>query len=226
MMLPHEVTGVLVFAIWVTTLLGWTLGLHWEATHQTDARRGEIEVERAERAAQGPAPLWHRAWAVAAPAICVIVPGLLVVDALVVPIEPLRASWLTYAGPFAIWLQLLGVTIALAGVVILLWLGRVLAVRVYRRAAHERELLTTGIYTYIRHPFYLHFFLLPIGLALLTLNAAMLIVLMAYVTYEGPFLPTKWMRDEEAEMLERHGDTYAAYMARTGRLLPRLRRVR
>jgi protein-S-isoprenylcysteine O-methyltransferase Ste14 len=34
------------------------------------------------------------------------------------------------------------------------------------------------------------------------------------------------MRDEEAEMLERHGDTYAAYMARTGRLLPRLRRVR
>jgi len=116
------------------------------------------------------------------------------------------------------------VACAAAGLVILFWVGRILAVNVYRKATEERELLQSGIYAYIRHPFYLHFLLLPTGLLLLTLNPFMLVVLLAYLTLDGPVLPSTWMRDEERELAGRHGPTYDAYHERTGRWLPRLRR--
>jgi protein-S-isoprenylcysteine O-methyltransferase Ste14 len=51
-----------------------------------------------------------------------------------------------------------------------------------------------------------------------------LVVLLAYLTLDGPVLPSTWMRDEERELAGRHGPTYAEYHERTGRWLPRIRR--
>lgn len=221
-MLPPEVTQPLVSAILATMLLGWAIILRWENTHQTEARRQELEAERKAEATQPPSPPLQRAWVLTARVVMVAVPALFVIDHLVLPLDFLHWPWLVYDGPFAAWLQLIGLAFAVVGLVIMLWVGRILAVRVYRRAAHERKLLRTGIYAYVRHPFYLHFFLLPIGLLLLTLNGLMLLFLVAYLTMDGPMLPTKWMRDEEQELLARHGNDYAEYLARTGRLLPPL----
>jgi protein-S-isoprenylcysteine O-methyltransferase Ste14 len=226
MIVPPEITGPIVMAILTSMLFGWALILRWENTHQTEARRRELESSRRAETTQAPPSLMQRAWTVAARIVMVAVPALFIIDATVGPLEWLRSPWLVYSGPFASWLQLVGIAFAGVGLAIMLWVGRKLAVEVYRKATHERDLLRTGIYAYIRHPFYLHFFLLPIGLLLLTLNGLMLLFLVAYLTMDGPTLPAKWMRDEEQELLERNGRAYADYMASTGRLLPRFRRRR
>ncbi len=223
-MLPRDDVAVLVLLISAAWLAGWILVSRWENTNHTEARRRELEAEREARASRGARPFAWRVWEIAARTLLVLVPTLFVVDGFGIPLGLLYAPSLTYVGPLALPLQVLGVACSAAGLVILFWVGRILAVNVYRKATEERELLQSGIYAYIRHPFYLHFFLLPIGLLLLTLNAGMLVVLFAYLTFEGPVLPSTWMRDEERELAGRHGQTYAEYHERTGRWLPRIRR--
>jgi protein-S-isoprenylcysteine O-methyltransferase Ste14 len=223
-MLPRDDVAVLVLLISAAWLAGWILVSRWENTNQTEARRRELEAEREARASRGARPLAWRAWEIGARAGLVLVPTLFIVDGFGVPLGLLYAPSLTYVGPLALPLQVLGVACAASGLVLLFWVGRILAVNVYRKAADERELLQGGIYAYIRHPFYLHFFLLPIGLLLLTLNPVMLVVLLAYLTLDGPVLPSAWVRDEERELAGRHGPTYAAYLERTGRWLPRIGR--
>jgi len=223
-MLPRDDVAVLVLLISAAWLAGWILVSRWENTNHTEARRRELEAEREARASRGARPFAWRVWEFGARTALVLVPTLFVVDGFVISFGLLYAPSLTYVGPLALPLQVLGVACAAAGLVILFWVGRILAVNVFRKATEERELLQSGIYAYIRHPFYLHFFLLPIGLLLLTLNPVMLVVLLAYLTFEGPVLPSTWMRDEERELAGRHGPTYAAYHERTGRWLPRIRR--
>ena len=224
MMLPRHDVAVLMLLISAAWLAGWILISRWENTNHTDARHRELEAEREARASRGARPLAWRLWEIGARTGLVLVPTLFVVDAFGVPLGLLYEPWLTYVGPLALPLQVLGVACAAAGLLLLFWVGRILAVNVYRRATDERELLQSGIYAYIRHPFYLHFVLLPIGLLLLTLNPVMLVVLLAYLTLDGPVLPSTWMRDEERGLAGRHGQTYAEYHERTGRWLPRIRR--
>ncbi len=222
-MLPRDDVAVLVLLISAAWFAGWILVTRWENTNHTEARRRELEAEREARASRGARPFAWRAWEIGARMGLVLVPTLFVVDGFGIPLGLLYAPLLTYVGPLALPLQVLGVACAAAGLVILFWVGRILAVHVFRKATEERELLQSGIYAYIRHPFYLHFLLLPIGLLLLTLNAVMLVVLFAYLTFEGPVLPSTWMRDEERELARRHGPTYADYHESTGRWLPRIR---
>jgi protein-S-isoprenylcysteine O-methyltransferase Ste14 len=223
-MLPRDDVAVLVLLISAAWLAGWILVSRWENTNHTEARRRELEAEREARASRGARPFAWRVWEIGARTGLVLVPTLFVVDGFGVPLGLLYAPSLTYVGPLALPLQVLGVACAAAGLVVLFWVGRILAVNVYRKAADERELLQGGIYAYIRHPFYLHFLLLPIGLLLLTLNPVMLVVLLAYLTLDGPVLPSTWMGDEERDLAARHGPTYADYLERTGRWLPRMRR--
>jgi protein-S-isoprenylcysteine O-methyltransferase Ste14 len=95
---------------------------------------------------------------------------------------------------------------------------------VYRRAVHERELMTTGLHRFVRHPFYIHFFLLPLGLFLLTLNYLALLILAAYTMLWRPALVTRWMREEDEDLRRRYGAEAEEYLRRTGRVFPRLRR--
>jgi protein-S-isoprenylcysteine O-methyltransferase Ste14 len=223
-MLARDDVAVLVLLISAAWMAGWILVTRWENTDHTEARRRELEAEREARASRGARPFAWRVWEIGARAVLVLVPSLFIVDGFGIPLGLLYAPSLTYVGPLALPLQILGVACAAAGLVLLFWVGRILAVNVYRKATDERELLLSGIYAYIRHPFYLHFLLLPIGLLLLTLNPVMLVVLLAYLTLDGPVLPSTWMRDEEGELAVRHGPTYAEYLERTGRWLPRIRR--
>lgn len=83
----------------------------------------------------------------------------------------------------------------------------------------EQQLVTKGIYRYIRHPIYASQWLWGI---------AQLLMLPNWVA--GPlgllcFLPVYLVRipREEQMMLEHFGEAYETYMQRTGRVLPRLR---
>lgn len=80
----------------------------------------------------------------------------------------------------------------------------------------QPELVTSGPYAFMRHPIYTGLILAMLGSAI-GVNiywALMLIPVSAYFIYSA--------RREEAVMLQLFSEQYAAYMARTGMLTPRL----
>ena len=81
------------------------------------------------------------------------------------------------------------------------------------------SLVTTGPYRLVRHPMYSAALVIDLGLALLSANwlvaGTMLLGLAVLVLGR--------VRDEERMMTDAYGDEYRDYMARTGRLMPRLR---
>lgn len=84
----------------------------------------------------------------------------------------------------------------------------------------EHRLVTEGIYGTIRHPIYAAVWLTVIAQALMIDNwfvglSGMVVYLPVYLTR----VPA-----EERMMLDRFGDAYRAYMARTGGIIPRLGR--
>jgi protein-S-isoprenylcysteine O-methyltransferase Ste14 len=216
--LPVEVVSVLAGAIWGLVGIFWIVIRRWERTGVTEARRKELESEGPE--AVSPA---IRAWRWVTVTITAAIPLLFVIDGFVDPIEILYAPEVSFfAGP-DLALQIVGIVLSAAGLAILIGVGRKLAVNVYRRAIGEREMMMTGVHRFVRHPFYIHFLLLPIGLRLLTLNYLALLVLAAYTTLWQPMTVVGWMRREEDDLRRRYGDEAEAYLSRTGRVFPRLR---
>ena len=80
----------------------------------------------------------------------------------------------------------------------------------------QPELVTSGPYAFIRHPIYTGLILAMLGSAMgvSVFYALPLVLVCAYFIYSA--------RGEEAVMLQLFPDQYAAYMARTGMLAPRL----
>jgi protein-S-isoprenylcysteine O-methyltransferase Ste14 len=217
--LPVEIVSVLVGTTWGLAAMSWSVILRWERTGVSEARRKELEGEGPETVSAG-----IRAWRLMTTAITIAIPLLFAVDGFVDRIEILYAPELSFfVGP-DLALQIVGIVLSAVGLAILIGVGRKLAVNVYRRAIDEREMMTTGVHRYVRHPFYIHFLVLPIGLFLLTLNLLALLVLAAYTTLWQPMTVVGWMRREEDDLRRRYGDEAEAYLSRTGRVFPRLRR--
>jgi protein-S-isoprenylcysteine O-methyltransferase Ste14 len=84
----------------------------------------------------------------------------------------------------------------------------------------QQTLTTQGVYASIRHPMYASQWLWGLAQALLLPNW------LAGFSGLVAFLPLYLVRvpKEERMMLDHFGDAYRAYCARTGRVLPRLRR--
>jgi protein-S-isoprenylcysteine O-methyltransferase Ste14 len=221
--LAIEVVALLFGSTWVLVGVFGAVILRWEKTGVTEARRRELEGERegSERLSVG-----IRVWRVVVTAVLVGMPLLFAIDGLVYRLGILYAPSLTFSlGPDLV-LQIAGIVLSAAGLALLIGLGRKLAVNVYRLAVHERELMTTGFHRYVRHPFYVHFFLIPVGSFLLSLNYLSLLLFFAYTMLWEPKPLTAWMREEEDEMRLRYGTEGEAYLQRTGRVFPRLRRPR
>ena len=93
-------------------------------------------------------------------------------------------------------------------------LGRNWSVSLKMRASHQ--LVTQGVYRYVRHPMYSSFLLMALAQLLLLPNwvggGAGLV--------GTAFLLLMRMRREETMMLERFGDAYRDYGARTARIIP------
>jgi protein-S-isoprenylcysteine O-methyltransferase Ste14 len=82
------------------------------------------------------------------------------------------------------------------------------------RASHQ--LITTGVYSYVRHPMYASIWLWGLAQALLLHN---FIAGFAQLVLFAPLYFIRVPR-EERMMLDRFGASYASYMKRTGRILP------
>ncbi|MCQ3975173.1 MAG: isoprenylcysteine carboxylmethyltransferase family protein [Anaerolineae bacterium] len=80
------------------------------------------------------------------------------------------------------------------------------------------QLITSGVYKYVRHPMYAAFWLWGVAQALLLPNWiagwSHLLTFSALYFWRVP--------DEEQMMLDQFGEAYQAYMNRTGRIIPRL----
>ena len=95
-------------------------------------------------------------------------------------------------------------------------LGRNWSVTLEVREAHV--LVTTGVYHLVRHPMYSSFFLLGLAQVLLLPNW---LAGAAGLLGAGLLFVFRVFREEQM-MLERFGDEYRSYMARTKRIIPAL----
>lgn len=83
----------------------------------------------------------------------------------------------------------------------------------------DHRLVTWGPYRYVRHPSYLGYFLMFLGLVLAWLNLLAVPSLIAMPGYH-------YLIDNEEKILtERFGDEYRRYQETTGRLFPRLKKT-
>jgi protein-S-isoprenylcysteine O-methyltransferase Ste14 len=133
-------------------------------------------------------------------------------------IRPSILGWATV--PLPVWAQWTGVVLGLASLALIWWVQWALdlnfAVILHIRDQHT--LITNGPYTWVRHPMYTTLYIHGISSLLLTSNwfvgGLYLLALTLIVVFR--------LNNEEATMIEKFGDEYRKYMARTGRFLPKL----
>ena len=134
-------------------------------------------------------------------------------------INPAWMAWSSVALPT--WLRWIGAFLGLFAVPpLLFWtfrsLGKNLTDTVVTRREHT--LVTHGPYRWVRHPFYDVVLLWGLSVSLLTANW-----LMALLGLSAFAMMVVRTRTEEEKLIDRFGDEYRTYMARTGRFLPHVR---
>ena len=145
--------------------------------------------------------------------------GIAFMIALVVyAVSPARMAW--SAVPLPGWIRWVGFGLLLATGALLFWtlhsLGSNLTDTVVTRPRHT--LVMRGPYRWVRHPFYCSVALLILSTSLIAANWFLMLtgpVALAMLVVRTPI--------EEARLIERFGDDYRAYMARTNRFIPTLR---
>lgn len=132
--------------------------------------------------------------------------------------QPSLMDWSAMPLPPA--LRWVGAPIGGAGIVLFLGvfraLGRNLTDTVVVRKSHT--LVTDGPYRYVRHPLYTALILTTVGTTLLSAN--WFLGLVGTVCFA---LIHRRTTTEEANLIDRFGDEYRAYMERTGRYFPKRR---
>ena len=132
-------------------------------------------------------------------------------------IEPKWMAWSSV--PMPVWLRWSGFALIGLWGILFVWtftnLGKNLTDTVVTKKDHT--LVTTGPYRYVRHPFYLAFFVAIVGGSVVAANWFLLLTGM----FSFGFLVAR-TRIEEEKLIERFGDEYRDYMMKTGRFVPRL----
>ena len=129
-------------------------------------------------------------------------------------------AWMAWSGmPLSVWLRWTGVGLLATAGLLLLWtfrsLGKNLTDTVVTR--HDHTLVVHGPYRWIRHPLYTSTALLAVAMSLLAANWFF------FVTGGVVFcLLVARTRTEEENLVARFGDSYRAYMDRTGTFVPRI----
>jgi protein-S-isoprenylcysteine O-methyltransferase Ste14 len=122
--------------------------------------------------------------------------------------------------PRELWVSVLGAAIAVAGLVI-----RVKAILALREnfsyvvhVGEKHRLVTTGLYSRIRHPAYTGLIIYFIGLPLVTADLLLVLIALAVALV----IVLRRIRIEERWLREQFGAEYEAWSARTKLLIPYL----
>lgn len=121
--------------------------------------------------------------------------------------------------PLPVWLRWAGFILGIFSVMFWIWTQIHLDIQwsAQLQLKQDHYLVTTGPYSYIRHPLYLAMMGWGVAVALLTANwifVAISILVLAGVIGRIP--------KEEQMLIENFGDEYKAYMQRTGRFFPKI----
>jgi protein-S-isoprenylcysteine O-methyltransferase Ste14 len=110
----------------------------------------------------------------------------------------------------SVYLQILGALLILIGCILFLW-----SILERGRQRNIGKLVTWGPFKYVRHPSYLGYLLMFMGLPLLLFNLTTLVPLIAIPGYAS------LAKYEEQLLIQRFGDEYVEYQKKTGRFTPR-----
>jgi protein-S-isoprenylcysteine O-methyltransferase Ste14 len=133
-------------------------------------------------------------------------------------------GWLNWSSGIDAALQVVGLGVWALGIVVVLWAAR--AIGTYMAVSGvtaDHRLVTDGPYRYVRHPVYASIVAITVGSALVF--RSYLLVGMAAASVAAGL----WWASAEERLLgspQGLGDAYRTYASRTGRFLPRVRRVR
>lgn len=152
--------------------------------------------------------------------IRILIGGPIAVVAAVYILWPPWAAWAQFSlAPESRWL---GVGLGFASLGLMIWLHRHLS-RNFTGTVQIRpggHVVKTGPYAVVRHPMYVAFLLLAIGLLLQTANwfigGGFLLTTILVIVIRTPL--------EERKLLEAYGEEYRKYKEKTGGLFPRLPR--
>ncbi len=125
-------------------------------------------------------------------------------------------SFLQFQFPYDSWPQLLGLLMTAFGYTVFIW--SVLARGRYATSwmmAENQKLVTWGPYRYVRHPSYLAYFILFIGLFLTLLSLVAVIPLIAVPGY------IRITTIEEELLTKKFGEAYLKYQRKTGKFFPK-----
>jgi protein-S-isoprenylcysteine O-methyltransferase Ste14 len=134
----------------------------------------------------------------------------------------LGAAWVdAFSFPLPGWLRWAGFALGVVTVAFWTWTQITLDTQwsAQLQLTKNHHLVTTGPYAYVRHPLYVGIFGWSAALSLLTAN--WIFVAICVLSIFGLL----WrIPKEEQMMLEAFGDEYKAYMQRTDRFFPKLRK--
>jgi methanethiol S-methyltransferase len=117
-------------------------------------------------------------------------------------------------GSAGLWI---GTILILAGILLVVLGWKEVYKRYWSKEEGRGELITNGVYAYIRHPQYTGFLMVTLGMLFDWATLPMLIM--------WPILAMMYVRlakREEKDMEAEFGQQYREYMGRTGRLVPRI----
>jgi methanethiol S-methyltransferase len=116
-------------------------------------------------------------------------------------------------GSAGLWI---GTILILAGILLVVLGWKEVYKRYWSKEEGRGELITNGVYAYIRHPQYTGFLMVTLGMLFDWATLPMLIMWPILV-----MLYVRLARREEQDMEAEFGQQYRSYKARTGLLLPR-----
>jgi len=134
----------------------------------------------------------------------------------------LLPSWVMFLSiPFPDWFRLIMVGVAFLGILFISWgywgIGKNWAPSV-SGVRKDTILVTTGPYSFVRHPIYSGLFVSLAAAGLVTANLLILLPTLALL-----ILLYASIGEEETMLVERFGNEYREYMKRTPRFIPKFR---
>ncbi|MCX7771783.1 MAG: isoprenylcysteine carboxylmethyltransferase family protein [Clostridia bacterium] len=113
------------------------------------------------------------------------------------------------------WGMYINILLSLSAVIIIVCGWRKIYKNYWSKEKGDGQLVTDGIYKYIRHPQYTGFFLLTLGMTLEWASLPLLVLLPVIF-----YMYIRLAKREEADMIHEFGDAYKKYMKKTKRFIP------
>lgn len=132
-------------------------------------------------------------------------------------------GWFNWSIGIDLVLQSVGLGLWASGIGVVIWAGREIgAYGAVTGVTADHRLVSDGPYRYVRHPVYTASVAIAVGTTLVFRSYLLLAVAVLSI------VATRWWAAAEEEVLgapEGLGNAYRSYASRTGRFLPRVRRL-